>query len=69
MFRPSDAVLRAQGVCIGNHFARLEAALVLATWLRKARDAPDPGTPLRVFPAVTLRPRDPVRLYVAGRQS
>jgi cytochrome P450 len=53
-------------VCIGNHFAMLEVVLVLATLLRhrgftRVDDiAPD------LLPAVTLRPRNGLRLNVSG---
>jgi cytochrome P450 len=51
-------------VCIGNHFATLEAILVLATLLRARRftraDAVEPD----LLPAVTLRPRNGLRLRV-----
>ena len=51
-------------VCIGNHFARLEAALVLATWLSGRRIARAPSARLDLMPAVTLRPRGGVWLTV-----
>ncbi|MCA9571188.1 MAG: cytochrome P450 [Myxococcales bacterium] len=54
-------------VCIGNHFATMEAVLVLATLLRhrtvERTDAPDP----RLLPAVTLRPRGGLPLRVCAR--
>jgi cytochrome P450 len=52
-------------VCIGNHFALLEATLVLATVLR-AREVRrvDEAAP-ELLPAVTLRPRRGIRLRVS----
>jgi len=54
-------------VCIGNHFATLEAVLVLAVWLQRLRVAPDPSSRLDLMPAVTLRPRGGLRLRVSAR--
>jgi cytochrome P450 len=51
-------------VCIGNHFAQMEAVLVLATWLREISVEPAPGATLELMPAVTLRPRTGVHLVV-----
>jgi cytochrome P450 len=51
-------------VCIGNHFARLEAVLVLATWLQDRTLAPAPGATIELMPAVTLRPRTGVHLQI-----
>ncbi|MCP4807113.1 MAG: cytochrome P450 [Proteobacteria bacterium] len=42
-----------QRVCVGNHFARMEAVLVLAEWLRTFELAPVAGFELDVFPSVT----------------
>jgi len=55
-------------VCIGSHFAHLEAVLVLATWLQRIRVAPDPSSRLSLMPAVTLRPRDGLRLRLTARR-
>ncbi|MEQ1503451.1 MAG: cytochrome P450 [Myxococcota bacterium] len=54
-------------VCIGNHFAKLEAVLVLATWLQRLALEPVDGATLDLMPAVTLRPRTGVRLSVRPR--
>lgn len=51
-------------VCVGNHFATLEATLVLATFLRARKVAPVPGFVPDLVPAVTLRPRGAVPLRV-----
>jgi len=44
-------------LCIGQHFALLEAQLLLATWVRKWRLDLVPGHPVEIEPLVTLRPR------------
>jgi cytochrome P450 len=42
--------------CIGSHFAKLEAALVLATLLREVRVQVVPGYRIALQPVITLRP-------------
>lgn len=54
-------------VCIGNHFAMLEAVLILATLVQRLDLAARPESVLELVPAVTLRPAKPVRLYMAAR--
>lgn len=55
-------------VCIGNHFALMEAALVLATWCRKLRfDLVEPDREVALEPLITLRPRDGIRMRVTAR--
>jgi cytochrome P450 len=54
-------------VCIGNHFAKLEAVLVLATWLEGRVLGPAPGATLELMPAVTLRPRTGVQVQITPR--
>lgn len=51
-------------VCIGNHFALTEALLVLACCLARGHFHLLPGAPLRLAPAVTLRPRGPVNMFL-----
>jgi cytochrome P450 len=46
-------------VCIGNHFAMMEAALMLATILQRYRIELLPGQRLELKPSVTLRQRGP----------
>ncbi|MBV8531826.1 MAG: cytochrome P450 [Candidatus Eremiobacteraeota bacterium] len=48
--------------CIGEDFARTEAATVLQVLLRQWRFAPEPGAEVRIAPLVTLRPAGPVML-------
>jgi cytochrome P450 len=55
-------------VCIGNHFAMLEAVLVLASIARNWRFSVPPGeSEVRPRPLITLRPAGPVRLTVSRR--
>lgn len=49
-------------VCIGSHFARMEAILALASVARRFRFAPVDHAPLAFLAAVTLRPARDVRL-------
>lgn len=55
-------------VCIGEAFAMLEARLALAVLLARHRLVPVDDAPLQVYPAVTLRPKHPVRLQVQPRE-
>lgn len=43
-------------ICIGNHFAVMEAVLILATLARRHRVEPAPGSVLSLTPSITLRP-------------
>lgn len=51
-------------ICIGNHFAQMEAALLLATIARRFRPRVSPDAVIRPVPTMTLRPAHgvPVRL-------
>jgi cytochrome P450 len=51
-------------VCVGNHFAMLEAVLVLATLVQHVRVRPDSDHRFELAPSVTLRPRAGVQLVV-----
>lgn len=44
-------------ICIGQHFAQLEAVLVLATIAQRWRLALVPGRPLELVASITLRPK------------
>ena len=46
-------------ICIGNHFAMLEATLILAIVLRRFHFELLPGQTLTFNPSVTLRQRGP----------
>ena len=54
-------------VCIGNHFAMMEAVLILATIARRFRLAAEPGQTLELLPSVTLRPRHGLKMRVHAR--
>lgn len=51
-------------VCVGQHFAMLEAMLILATFLREREVVSVRGGLPELVPAVTLRPRHGVRVRV-----
>jgi cytochrome P450 len=56
-------------VCIGNHFAMMEAILVLAAVARNWHfEVPSGEGSVRPKPAVTLRPEGPIRLVVHSRR-
>jgi cytochrome P450 len=56
-------------VCIGNHFAMLEAVLVLATVAQNWSFSIPPGEPaVRPRPMITLRPAGPVNLTLHARR-
>lgn len=54
-------------VCIGNHFARMEAILVLATLLQRTTVTIPPGYVPHLEPSVTLRLRDPLPVQISPR--
>ncbi|MEO0605647.1 MAG: cytochrome P450, partial [Myxococcota bacterium] len=54
-------------VCIGNHFATMEAQLLLATFLQRYRVTADEGFEPSFFAAVTVRPRNGVWVHVHRR--
>ena len=57
-------------VCIGNHFAMMEAQLVLATWLRNLRfDLLDPRQRIDIDGLFTLRPKGGVPLRITQRHA
>jgi cytochrome P450 len=53
--------------CIGNHFALMEAQILLATLARRLRVSPlqDGLAPLALDPSLTLRPKGGLRMRVA----
>jgi cytochrome P450 len=54
-------------ICIGNHFAMMEAVLILATIARKYRLTIESGQTLELLPSVTLRPRHGLRMRIKAR--
>ena len=48
--------------CIGNHFAMMEAQILLAMIVRDYRLELDPGHPVELDPLITLRPKHGVRV-------
>ncbi|HEX6277080.1 MAG TPA: cytochrome P450 [Polyangiaceae bacterium] len=55
-------------VCIGQHFALLEVALVLSRFAQAVRFEREPNAKLELSPVVTLRPKGPVRFRVRRRE-
>lgn len=54
-------------VCIGNHFALVEAVLVLATLLARYRLQLEPGQTVQAWPSITLRPKTGIRCIINKR--
>jgi cytochrome P450 len=55
-------------ICIGNHFALMEAVLILAAVAQRYRLELAPGYTLDLLPSVTLRPKGGVRVVVHERR-
>ena len=54
--------------CIGNSFAMMELALVVATIAQRCRlDTPPGGNIIGTRPSITLRPAEPIRMRVSPR--
>jgi cytochrome P450 len=54
-------------ICIGNSFAQMEAVLLLATIAQRYQVRLVPGTVVRPFPTMTLRPNGGVKVVLARR--
>jgi cytochrome P450 len=54
-------------LCIGNHFALVEATLMIATIARRYRLEPVPGHGVEVDPGVTLQPKGGLPMLVRRR--
>jgi cytochrome P450 len=54
-------------ICIGNHFAMMEAVLLLATIAQRYHPGLTSEKPLEVVPAVTLRPRHGLQMRLEPR--
>jgi cytochrome P450 len=55
-------------ICIGNHFAMMEAVLLLATIAQRFRLEIEPGQTLELLPSVTLRPRRPILMRLSANE-
>src|SRR5947209_11091246 len=53
--------------CIGQAFAMTETVLVLAAVCQRCSFAPDPAFQLELWPSITLRPCNGLRLLVRDR--
>ena len=70
--RPKHAYLPFGGgprICIGNSFAMMEHAIVLAAAVRRWRLESIPGREVRTEPRITLRPRGGLPMRVLARQN
>jgi cytochrome P450 len=54
-------------ICIGNQFAMMEAILCLSTIARRFRLTPAPSHTVSLMPAMSLRPRDGVKVIIRSR--
>ena len=54
--------------CVGASFAMMEIILVLATIGQKFRLQLESDDPLEIYPAMSLRPKDGVKIVVRSRQ-
>jgi cytochrome P450 len=54
-------------LCIGEHFAWMEGALVLATMAQRFRPRLVPGHPVEMQPLVTLRPKHGMKMILERR--
>jgi len=55
--------------CIGNSFAQMEAALILATIAQRFRLRLVPGHPVVPMPTITLRPKHGIRVTLESRNA
>lgn len=69
---PKQAYMPFSGgprVCIGNHFALMEAQLILATWMRRLRfELLTPDQRVEFDAMITLRPRGGLPMRVHNRE-
>lgn len=56
-------------ICIGNHFAMMEAILILASIAGRYHLDVEPGQTLALLPSITLRPKWGLRMRVHRRES
>jgi cytochrome P450 len=55
-------------VCIGNSFAMMEIILLMATVAQRFRLRTAPGQVVELFPAMSLRPRDGIKMTIEERR-
>ncbi len=55
-------------ICIGNHFATMEAVLILATIVRQFRLTLAPEEALELTPSITLRPKHGIKMVAHSRK-
>jgi len=55
--------------CIGNTFAMMEIVLVLATMGQRFRFSLVPDHPVSILPAMSLRPKDGIRVVIESRHA
>ncbi|MBX3000420.1 MAG: cytochrome P450 [Caldilineaceae bacterium] len=68
--RPKYAYIPFGGgprICIGNHFAMMEAQLALATVTQRCQLRLQPGAVVKPSPKITLVPKDGIRMVVERR--
>jgi cytochrome P450 len=53
--------------CIGNNFAMLEGVLVIATMVQKLRLFAVTQPSIKLLPAITLKPGQPLEMKVENR--
>lgn len=56
-------------ICIGVHFAMMEAILIIATVARRFRMTPADARPLELDASITLRPRNGIPMIVHDRRA
>src|SRR5262249_12634467 len=56
-------------ICIGMHFAMMEAVLILATVASRYRLQLAPGYKLKIVPSVTIRPQGGVSAILHDRKA
>jgi cytochrome P450 len=55
-------------ICIGNHFAMMEAVLLLATIAQKYHLSLESDRALELVPSITMRPRHGLRVRIEARR-
>jgi cytochrome P450 len=55
-------------LCIGNSFAMMESVLLLAAIAQRFKLGLSPEHPVALLPALSLRPRDGIKMTLAARR-